>query len=56
MCISSSSGLDISTESVLHGQFRDELQIASGQIRLDPAIDALVQFRTKVILPVASFS
>ena len=46
---------DVIGASVLLCQFGDEVQIASGQIRFDPAIDALVQLGVEVVLPVARF-
>ena len=42
--------------SVLAFQFGDELQIASGQVGLDPAVDLLVQLGVEVVLPVARFT
>ena len=42
--------------SILLVQLRDELQIASGQIRFDPTVDSIVELRTEVVLPVARFS
>ena len=48
--------VDFNPFSVLIFQLGDELQIASGQVGFDPAIDALVELRIKVVLPVARFA
>ncbi len=37
-------------------EFRHELQVGAGQIGLDPTVDALVQLRPKVVLPIARFA
>ncbi len=43
-------------ESILLLQFHDKFEIRAGQIILYPLVDALVQFRTEMIFPIACLS
>jgi len=43
-------------ESVLILQFHGEFQIAAFQTLGDPLVDAAIQFRTEMILPVTRFT